>query len=353
MPYLVQQRYGVPAYYSDVVHELTLPSDGLVYGKLDHAVTLRLPVLPFRDDAFDVVVCSEVLEHLVRPLESIAEMMRVSRRYVVLTSLESLSPTRWRRFLSHHRVDVRAPHVERNFLLREEFEAIFGPGAQHESLQYSVDAPGNDLDPLEQRERAYAALTERAALEAALVRSVARADHAPGSLGILVVHARPGAPIRPPAADADRQLAAWLIDEAVREERFAYEMLAVSEAFIRHAELRPTEPRADRAVAAALADLLRCPDCRAAVTPTGSGVRCAACAQRFGGSWGVPVLYPSRSPGAEPTAEECLARLCGDDPARRRVVARVMDRLRRNEPPPGVVRRALWRLEDLVGRAGA
>jgi SAM-dependent methyltransferase len=349
VPYLVQQRYGVPAYYSDVVHELTLPSDGLVYGKLDHAVTLRLPVLPFRDDTFDVVLCSEVLEHLVRPVESIAELMRVSRRYVVLTSLEALSPTRWRRFLSHHRVDVRQPHVERNYFLREEIEAIFGPTAHHESLQFSPDAPGSDLGPVDERERAYAALTERADLEAALVHSVARPAHAPGSLGILVVHARPGATIRPAAPGADRALAAWLIDAAVREERFAHEMLAVCAAFQRHVELRPTEPRADRVIAADLCRLLRCPNCRAPLAPLESGVRCTGCDTRFPGSWGVPILYPTRGQGAEPNLEECLAQLCGTDAARRRTVAQVMRRLRRNERAPGALRRALWRLEGAGG----
>lgn len=349
MPYLVRQRYGVPAYYCDVVHGLTLPSDGLLFGKLDHAVTLRLPVLPFRDDAFDVILCSEVLEHLVRPIESIAELLRVSRRYVVLTSLEALSPTRWRRFFSQHRVDVRQPHVERNFFLLDELQAIFGPGAQHESLQFSPDAPGSDFGPADERERAYAALTERADLEAALVRSVARPGHAPGSLGILVVHAKPGAPLRPPVPGTDAELARWLIDAAVHEERVAHEILEVSAAFQQHVELRPKEPRADRAVAAALCSLLRCPNCRASVAPHASGVHCASCDTAFPGSWGVPILYPTREPGAEPSVEECLSRLCGTDSRRRALVARVMRRLRRNEHPPGVLRRALWRLEGARG----
>lgn len=89
------------------VHELNLPHAGERVGKLDHAVTLDLRRLPFRDGAFDVVLASEVLEHLVRPVEAIAELVRVARRAVIMTSLEALAPGRVRRFLSHVAVDVR------------------------------------------------------------------------------------------------------------------------------------------------------------------------------------------------------------------------------------------------------
>lgn len=41
--------------------------------------------LPFADASFDVVVCSEVLEHLDEPARAFAELKRVARRRVVLT----------------------------------------------------------------------------------------------------------------------------------------------------------------------------------------------------------------------------------------------------------------------------
>jgi ubiquinone/menaquinone biosynthesis C-methylase UbiE len=41
--------------------------------------------LPFEDDSFDLVICSEVLEHLDAPEKAIRELKRVSRQHVLIT----------------------------------------------------------------------------------------------------------------------------------------------------------------------------------------------------------------------------------------------------------------------------
>lgn len=41
--------------------------------------------LPFSDNSFDVVLCSEVLEHLDEPDLAVRELIRVARRHVVIT----------------------------------------------------------------------------------------------------------------------------------------------------------------------------------------------------------------------------------------------------------------------------
>ncbi|HEX8387081.1 MAG TPA: class I SAM-dependent methyltransferase, partial [Rubricoccaceae bacterium] len=41
--------------------------------------------LPYADRQFDLVLCSEVLEHLDRPEEALAELKRVARRHVLLS----------------------------------------------------------------------------------------------------------------------------------------------------------------------------------------------------------------------------------------------------------------------------
>lgn len=41
--------------------------------------------LKFQDDSFDLVLCSEVLEHVENPEKALLELVRVSKRYVVLS----------------------------------------------------------------------------------------------------------------------------------------------------------------------------------------------------------------------------------------------------------------------------
>ena len=110
-PRLVRERYGAAAFYVDFSHHANLPFDGFPSDRLDRAVTASLARLPFPDAAFDVVLCSEVLEHLVRPVEAIAELRRIARKAVVVTSLEAFAPRRLGRWWLHYRVDVTVPHV--------------------------------------------------------------------------------------------------------------------------------------------------------------------------------------------------------------------------------------------------
>lgn len=41
--------------------------------------------LPFKDDSFDLVVCTEVLEHLDNPRKAYKELIRVSKKYILLS----------------------------------------------------------------------------------------------------------------------------------------------------------------------------------------------------------------------------------------------------------------------------
>lgn len=41
--------------------------------------------LPYKDNAFDLVLCTEVLEHLEKPQDAIKELVRVSKKYLVIS----------------------------------------------------------------------------------------------------------------------------------------------------------------------------------------------------------------------------------------------------------------------------
>ncbi len=336
-PNLVRARYGAEAYFADFVHAMNLPYRGAAGGRLDHAVTLNAARLPFADGAFDVVLASEVLEHLVRPIEVIAELVRVSRVAVILTSLEALSSNRRQRWRSHWLVDVRRAHVERNFFLLPELEAVFGSDWHHENLLHDAVLPASAFRPEAEQQAAYGALRDVGTLGDALLRATSIADHRAGSMGILVVKTSPDAFRQVPLPAPD--LIPWLIGQAALHERSTVEL---ARALRNGGDTCLPDPA--RPISPELCAYLRCPDCRAEVRAAGSGVRCAACGASFAGEFGIPIMYPTRALGDLLNADETLRRLCGDDPARRRTVQGVMRRLRRNERPPGLLRRLSWRL---------
>ena len=41
--------------------------------------------LPYKDNAFDLVVCTEVLEHLEEPTKALREVLRVSNKYILIS----------------------------------------------------------------------------------------------------------------------------------------------------------------------------------------------------------------------------------------------------------------------------
>jgi ubiquinone/menaquinone biosynthesis C-methylase UbiE len=41
--------------------------------------------LAYKDDSFDILLCTEVLEHLGRPTDALKELIRVSKKYILVT----------------------------------------------------------------------------------------------------------------------------------------------------------------------------------------------------------------------------------------------------------------------------
>ena len=343
VPQMVTARYRVPAYYSDLVHTMNLPYGGDVLGRLDHAVTMNLASLPFPDGAFDVVLASEVLEHLVRPVEAIAELLRVTRKVLIMTSLEALAVSPWQRALAHHRVDVRVPHVERNFLLLDEFVLLFGEDLRHENLFYAPDLPANPFASDAEQEAAYGRLTDLEGLAAALARATTVRDHRSGAMGILLVKAMPGVEVGPPREDPG--LVQWLCERKALLEATWLRLLAAMD------DDTATMPDRERPIAPALLARLQCPACRGVLSAADGGIGCSGCAATFPVEYGVPILYSPREPASWRAEDEALGRISGDDRLRRRRVARLMRRLRRNERPPGSFRRSCWTLERRLGIA--
>lgn len=79
---LVRDVFGVEAWSCDLSAEACHRAEAL-YGVPGRAVDIH--ALPFEDGRFDVVLCSETLEHVSRIEDATRELLRVAKRAVIIT----------------------------------------------------------------------------------------------------------------------------------------------------------------------------------------------------------------------------------------------------------------------------
>lgn len=135
LPWVAKQIFGIDAISSDLSLQACLRAREL-FGL--PSLSLECNKLPFPDKSLDVVVCSEVIEHVEHPVETILELQRVARVAVLLSTEE----------LHHDREAIDRylftrpgwPHMERNLFHADDMAACF-PGASMQP-QCDQDPPG-------------------------------------------------------------------------------------------------------------------------------------------------------------------------------------------------------------------
>ncbi len=85
--------------------------------------------LPFEDNSIDIVILSEVIEHLFDPVQGLMEAYRVARKAVVITTLEC-SPYTTERWCRMSLRDLDKSHAERTYFHPDDFRAIFGSNVE-------------------------------------------------------------------------------------------------------------------------------------------------------------------------------------------------------------------------------
>ncbi len=131
--HLARTIWGAETATTDLSHEACLRAQEL-FGVPAAAVDCAR--LPFADGAFDVVVCSEVIEHVEHPVETLLELQRVARVAVVLTTEE----------LRYDRASIDDylfrrpgwPHMERN---------LFHPDDLMQCVPNAILMPQCDVPP--------------------------------------------------------------------------------------------------------------------------------------------------------------------------------------------------------------
>ncbi|HEX05417.1 MAG TPA: class I SAM-dependent methyltransferase, partial [Bacteroidetes bacterium] len=129
--------------------------------------------LPYADNSVDVLVLSEVLEHLRDPFVALREAWRVTKSSLVITTQEAY-PWNWERLSRHNLRNPNADHAELNHFHPDDFVALFGENVRF--LNPSLIIPMQDETRISEEE------AKRLVPELA-----AEIPFNPGSFGIMVV----------------------------------------------------------------------------------------------------------------------------------------------------------------------
>ncbi|MCB1221356.1 MAG: class I SAM-dependent methyltransferase [Planctomycetales bacterium] len=121
---LVRLRQGCPTLCIDLSLEACRRA-AEIHGQ--PAVASPLQSIPLPDDSVDVVLLSEVFEHLEDPMQVVREMVRVARRYVVITTQE-ICMSRAEQSIRLRLRELDEAHGELNWLCSADLHSLFsGP----------------------------------------------------------------------------------------------------------------------------------------------------------------------------------------------------------------------------------
>lgn len=255
--------------------------------------------LPFADGAYDLVICSEVIEHLSRPALAIGELMRVARKYVIVSTAEFSPLGERERQLRVLTLDRDYPHAELNWFTPNDFRLLMGDDTVL-SPQY-----GSIAHRLPTVERT------REDVERILVKVTEDREIGVDQIGVIAIKAKTGAP--PRAARLD----------ATASQR-------TLERLLEGPPPHPAPPVRSQ-VDEELHRRLRCVRCGSAMRAQVSGVslECSGCSMAYPVKDGVPAMLTEDAGPAEVAKQEAesAARMSGGDAARRQRIAALMMQL--------------------------
>lgn len=226
-----------------------------------HGVGIHAAQLPFKDGAFDLVVCSEVLEHVENAVDAILELDRVARKYVIITTQEAC-PSRLERWLKLRLRDFSHPHYEINWWHPADFTSLLGKQTSYAAQIYfrpfqETGLSENELDDIQAK-----SLVRRMACEIPFGK--------PETWGIVVWKYKTAANNLP-----------LYSSEALLEHVFTDKVIPEQLKFAGH--------EFDSSLLAYLA----CPTCLASLTYQESELLCATCGHKYRIENGIPLMYPA------------------------------------------------------------
>ena len=110
-------------------------------------------LLPFPNQAFDVVLITEVIEHVIDPMSALLECQRIAKKFLVLTTEEWAESPRHREHVLAER-NIQG-HMERNVFCEEDLPHLFG---KHPLIRGQQRFPKEEPDAATLRQNGAAAI---------------------------------------------------------------------------------------------------------------------------------------------------------------------------------------------------
>ena len=268
-------------------------------------VALDSARLPFPDASFDVVVCSEVVEHVEFPVETLLEIDRVARSVLIVTSQEFCRDRNEAEGYLSKRRDL--PHTERNYLSLADLHLVHGDGVRcFPEYRSSLLRPQSRGIP------------DQGTAEISLREATAPASFAEDGVGAILLKSR-----SPRSARSAVHSEEHLLGDLLSSRRPPIPL-----------------PRVERAMPSAmLLSRLVCPCCRRELLFEEDRLRCKGCSRRYPIEAGIPVLQPADD--SDPTDDELLSRLRPQTPGDH-ARAQALLELRRRLALPEPARQSEW-----------
>lgn len=115
---------GARTFIADISHT-AIKRAGQIYGI--YGVVADMHNMPFKNKSFDLVICTEAIEHLIDPAAAIRELERISNKMLLITTPFAHSQREKEVFFKNQ--DPAEPHRHLHFFTKREIRDLLGTGA--------------------------------------------------------------------------------------------------------------------------------------------------------------------------------------------------------------------------------
>ena len=252
---LVKEIFKVESYNTEISPEANYRAWEL-YGLT--GICLEASALPFEDNSFDLVFSGEVIEHLQFPFPAILELKRISRKYVVITSEQTVAGEMDR----DTALKRRNFYVERNIFTPEDFITMLGSHNLHISNQLA--------STIWKEGQTYS----REEIKKYILQMNQISSEFSGSFGALLVKSYNGKPGDISPRYEDEELLEKLLDFVIEPQT------------VRPAPMKRTPDN--------VRQVIRCPLCHGKLCLEGKSFSCFNCGIDFEEKNGIPFLFPPK-----------------------------------------------------------